>query len=242
MKPQLVLSNATSFFFGLEKLFKNAKKYGFKYVEIVPYRWTTPEEVKRLVNKYQIRVAGVHLPFIWQSLLKAIKNTPVIQEKISYPIVHYYLGAADDSPAAAIAKEFSEQPPYFVVHSNIATEMGSEKFKYLLESGFHVVIENVPEDRKLAKSGVFDHNHFIQARRRYYPNLDILEAYKQALPEVIHISYDHLLPAGLPNAREQNELKQLLKIHQPRYIVMETNPLVSIKKGRLLLEKILHPR
>ena len=235
---ELVLSNATTFFSGsLEKLFKTAKKYGFRYVEIVPYRWTAPAEVRRLVIKYQVQVAGVLLPVVWQSVFKAIESTPVIEEKIAYPIVQFYLGNAVDSPAVAIAQEFSEQRPYFVIHSNIAAEMGLEKFQNL-QSQFHVVIENIPNDPQLIKNGVFDHNHFIRSRLEF-PSLDIFETYRQAQPEVIHISYDNFLPAGLPNQKQQEELKQLLKIHQPRYITIETNPLVSIRKAKRLLDQIL---
>ena len=102
-----------------------------------------------------------------------------------------------------------------------------------------MVIENIPDDPQLAKNGVFDHNHFIQARQRYYPHLNIFEAYRQAQPEVIHISYDNLLPAGLPNQKQQEELKELLKIHQPQYITIETNPLVSIRKAKQLLDQII---
>ena len=65
-KPELVLSNTTTFFTGrMESLFKKAKKYGFKYLEIVPYRWTTPEEILALEKKYQIQVAGIHMPLWW---------------------------------------------------------------------------------------------------------------------------------------------------------------------------------
>ena len=209
-------------------------------MEIAPYRWTRPDQVRHLVNKYQVHLAGIHLPFVWQSMFKAMGSTPVIQEKIAYPLIQFYLGNVVNSPAVAIAQEFSKERPYFLIHSNIASEMGPDKFQ-ALQSQYHVAIENIPEDRHLSTHGVFDHNHFIHSRQRYFPNLDIFEAYKQARPEVIHISYDNLLPASLPNVQQQEELKQLLKIHQPKYITIETNPLISIKKGKLLLEKILHP-
>ena len=73
MRPELVLSNTTTFFSGrLENVFKKAKKHGFKYLEILPYRWTNPAEVLNLEKKYQIQVVGIHLPQWWSGSLRQI--------------------------------------------------------------------------------------------------------------------------------------------------------------------------
>ena len=52
-KTELVLSNTTTFFGGnIEAIFKKAVKHGFKYIELVPYRWVTPEQVIGLEKEY----------------------------------------------------------------------------------------------------------------------------------------------------------------------------------------------
>ncbi len=239
--PELVLSNATTFFSGnLEKLFKKAKRLGFKYVEIAPYRWTRPEQILDLQKKYAITVAGIHLPFTsWgQSIWQELKHRKGLWNKFFIIIFRFYLGNVAKNPAIQIAEQLSATKPYFLIHSDVVSEIGPKITE--LRKRFHVVIENIPGDHTLTSGGVFDHNHFILSRRQY-PKLNIMELYKQARPEIIHISYDNPIPASFPNAREQEELKQLLKIHQPRYITIETNPLTNVKKGKLLLEKILHP-
>lgn len=237
----LVLSNATSFFSGnLEKLFKNAHKYGFKYVEIAPYRWSKPRQIIDLQKQYGVIVAGIHLPMTsWQNTFREeLKKKKGLWIKFTTMLLRFYMGNSTENPGIKIAEDLADTKPYFLIHSDIAEQIGGNLAE--LEKKFHVVIENIPENPNLIKGGVFDHNHFIQSRK-LFPSLDIFEAYKQAGPEVIHISYDKgLLPAFLPNDKEQTELKQLLKIYQPKYITIETNPLVSIKKGKLLLEKILN--
>lgn len=233
----LVLSNTTSFFSGnLEALFRNAKKYGFRYVEIIPYRWTRPEQILKWQEKYGVTVAGVHLPTAsWdRSAWQEFRQARGLWGKFWTLVLRVYLGNAQASPGLKIASALGS--PYVLIHQDVAQQM-LEKFTEVTRD-FHVVIENIPSQPVLAPRGVFDHGHFNESRRAD-PSLDIYESYRQAQPEVIHISYNSRFVHLLPGPQEQEELKRLLKLHQPRYVTIETNPLVSIRKGKNLLSTIL---
>jgi len=238
---ELVLSNTTTFFLGkIENLFRKAKKYGFRYVEIVPYRWITPEQILKLQKKYAVQVAGIHLPVIWNG----------IDWRFWGLVFQAYLGPAINSPGLTLAEALAKQNPYVLIHTNVVSEMGPEKFAELC-SRFQVAVENVVYDPFLPENlwnpakishprRVFDHGHLLQSKLAL-SGLDIKDIYRKAAPDVFHISYNSRLNHLLPNREEQAELRTLLAIHKPRYIVIETNPLVSVKKGKLLLEKILNP-
>ena len=239
-KPELVLSNTTTFFTGrMESLFKKAKKYGFKYLEIIPYRWTTPEEILALEKKYQIQVAGIHMPLWWNKPPLGIINS----------IFQFYLGAAANSPGLAIAKALAERKPYLLLHADLMDQMGNQV--RTLSEQFHVLAENVPYQKNAPRyywnpaaipsqfqTGlVFDPGHYKKSAL-IVPDLDILEAYRKTAPEVVHISYKDRQHT-LPNKGEREELRQMLSIHYPRYLVLETNPWVSVKKGKILLEELI---
>ncbi len=243
LKPELVLSNTTTFFSGnLEKVFRKAKKYGFKYLEIIPYRWTTPYEISSLEKKYNIQVAGIHMPLYWQGNPK-----PSVFDFI----FGLYLGGAAKSPGRAITESLSSRKPYLLLHVNVADEMG-DQFETTAKQ-FHVLLENIPYQKKCPQyywdpdalqskfkdqAGlVFDPGHYHQIPANV-AHLDILDLYRKISPEVIHISY-HSKFHLLPNQKEQVELKQILQIRRPQYIVIETNPWVSVKKGKKMLEEIL---
>ena len=254
MKPELVLSNTTSFFIGgMPALFRNARRYGFKYVEIVPYRWTTPQQIIDLANRYSVQVAGIHLPAIWDKpVMQQVRDKHELLDKFFTIVFHCYLGQAANNPATAIAHSLPQQP-YLLIHSNVAIEMES-KFEEL-SSRFHTVVENIPYkyesnpaywdpltiEKELRPRGmkalVFDPGHYDLSLA--HAKLGMIEAYQYSRPEVVHISYNSTWIHLLPNKKEQTELVSMLRIHQPRYIVIETNPLVSIKKGKALLEKII---
>ncbi len=258
-KPELVLSNTTSFFLGgMPALFRNAKKYGFKYVEIIPYRWTTPKQILDLAKKYDIQIAGIHMPTWWnQSMGQELRRREGILEKFFALIFNFYLSGAEKNPWRQIMRALAPQNPYLLIHTNVVYEMEGE-FDETAKT-FHVAIENIPfsshrqlefywnpvkinqemNARGLTTSNlVFDVGHFDQTRKKL-PSLDLLEIYRQISPEVIHISYNSRGIHLLPNKKEQEELKTLLQIHAPKYIVIETNPLVSIQKAKKLLEGII---
>lgn len=256
---ELVLSNTTSFFSGnIENLFKNARRYGFKYVEILPYRWVSPQQILKLEKQYGVETAGIHMPVWWNKTLWQHMARQKNFLNAFFPIFwQIYLGDAQHNPGLALASALSRRRPYVLFHTNVVEDMGA-KFDEIARR-FHTVIENIPyhrdhdeffwnpiavkkemERRGLTVGQVFDAGHFNQSRIDR-PDLNLEETYSTAKPEVIHISYNSESIHILPNEKEQAELKKLLAIHRPRYITLETNPLVSIQKGKLLLEKILHP-
>lgn len=250
MNTELVLSNTTTFFSGkIEKVFRKAKKYGFKYLEIIPYRWTKVEKILDLENHYAIKVVGVHLP------PGKPKN---FFEKILNLLWAVFLGPYYKNPGLALAQAFKSQNRdfYLLCHADVAYEMGP-KFDELTQR-FPVVIENIPGhpgnqefywnpvkiqkellEKKLSAGLVFDPEHFQMSQKIFSSSSSILETYYEIYPKVIHISYSNGGIHTLPNKKELEDLKQMLKIHPPRYIVLETNPLVSVKKGKEILEKII---
>ena len=263
-KPELVLSNTTTFFSGkVEAVFRKAKKYGFKFLEILPYRWTTPEQILTLTKKYDIRIAGIHMPEWWNMpLLQVAKHRDNILQKILMFVWNIYLGAGAKNSGLSIAEALSKKQqnssPYLLFHSNLVLEMG--KGFDVIANHFHAVIENLPYQKNLTpfhwdpiviqkdmqsrgiQAGiVFDHGHLLQTiEKQLKLKADILQTYRQTRPEIVHISYDSSgILHSLPNEVEQRELIQMLKIHTPRYIVIETNPLVNVGKAKKLLEKII---
>lgn len=252
-KPELVLSNATTFFSGrLENVFKKAKKHGFKYLEILPYRWTTPEEILALEKKYQIQVVGIHLPQWWSgSLRQIIKKQSKIYEQLLSLAGDLFVGSVVKNPSLKIAEILKKQNRdfYLLFHANLVWQARSEFLK--LTKQFAAAIENIPYHKKYplvywdplkikeaypAIQIAFDIGHFETV-----PNFasKLLETYAQIKPAIIHISYGNFPPHILPNQKQQAELKEMLQIHQPKYIVLETNPLVSVKRGKKFLEKII---
>lgn len=256
-KPELVLSNTTSFFLGrVETAFKNAKKYGFKYLEIIPYRWINPLKILDFEKTYGVEVAGIHMPVWWKkSLGEQITDQNTLLEKLFTLLWAFYLGPAATSPGMFLASILQAKKPYLLFHSNVIDEMDMELVNIV--ERFHVLIENIPYHpaipqfywdpvtikTSVAKHGlaaglVFDLGHFNQSREKL-PDLNLFDIYQKIIPEVIHISYNNQFIHTLPNKKLQEELKQLLKIHAPKYIVIETNPLVSIKKAKRMIDEIL---
>ncbi len=270
-RPELVLSNTATFFSGnIEAVFRKAKKYGFKYLEIVPYRWTKPGKIYELSHKYGVEVAGIHMPLWWKDSLKqAFPQRLGILEKIFTFIWELYLGPGIKNPGLKVAEVFvknRQNPiPYVLFHTDVVDEMGEYFDKLARET--NTVIENIPyengrprffwnplaileeiQKRRINSGLAFDPGH-MHLTLEHKPELNLLEIYKKTRPEIIHISYHNYGIHTLPNQKEQEELGQMLKFHQPKYIVIETNPLVSVKKGKKLLEKIInqslpatHPR
>ncbi|MDP3993734.1 MAG: hypothetical protein U1C57_01470 [Candidatus Doudnabacteria bacterium] len=236
---KLVLSNTTTFFSGrIESVFKKAKKNGFKYVEIIPYRWTTAQEVSNLEKKYGVQVAGIHMPQYW------LRNP---KSSIFNLVFGFYLGGAANSPGFAITKSLSNRRPYLLFHANVADEMGDKSRE--ISHQFHTLVENIPYRTNYPEnywnpvvskeSGfVFDPGHYKETPTDI-PHPDMLEVYEKTLPEVVHISYNTWFQHVLPDKKEQDELRRCFSIHRPRYLVLETNPLVSVKKGKAMLEKLI---
>ncbi|MDP3741378.1 MAG: hypothetical protein Q8R08_03585 [bacterium] len=239
-KSDLVLSNATTFFSGnIEKVFQKAKKYGFRFLEILPYRWTRTEEILNLEARYNIKVVGIHLP------PGKPKN---FLEKILNPFWVFYLGRAKQSPGWDIAQAFKRQKRdfYLLCHSDLIAELDNKLF-----SDLPIVIENIPyyggkypevlwDPIQILQTHpqtklVFDPGHFSSTPRA----AKLLQIYPVLQPEAIHIGYNNFPPHLLPNQKEREELKMMLEIHRPRYIVLETNPLVSVKKGKKILDALI---
>ena len=221
--PQLVLSSTATFFSGnIEAVFKKAKKYGFKYVEIIPYKWNTPEQILEFQKKYNVQIAGIHMP-------PQTANPSGFLEKIFSYIWKFYLGDTEKNPGTLIATALKKQNPYVLIHADVQNKFPQD---------LHIVIENVPYNQKLPITDckVFDHSHFKTA----YKSSNAVEAYKKILPEIIHIGYDYPpLFHILPHNKELNELKTMLKIYKPKYMVIETNPLISIKRAKEMFENLL---
>ncbi|MBI4050848.1 MAG: hypothetical protein HY396_02645 [Candidatus Doudnabacteria bacterium] len=252
MRPELVLSNTTTFFSGnIEAVFRKAKKYGFKYLEVVPYRWTKPVKIYELSRKYGIEIAGIHMP-------PASKKSGILEKLLAF-VWEFYLGSGSANPGLKLAEVFvktRQNPvPYLLFHADVVYEMGGNFDK--LAKKLNTVVENIPyqtnrpqffwnpiairqemRKRRLKVGLVFDPGHFHQTQEKI-PRLNLLETYQKTKPEIIHISYHDKGIHTLPNQKEQKELRQMLKLHKPQYIVIETNPLVSVKKGKEILEKII---
>lgn len=245
---QLVLSNTATFFGGnIEALFRKARKYGFQYLEVIPYRWNTPQQILNLERKYDLKVVGIHLPpNSWDdSLSKILSTKHGLWEKFFTSVWHFYLGKARISPALKIASAL-QNLSYVVVHANVMRDMGQE-FESLGKR-LPLLVENLPYESsypelfwnpaKLPCPSLFDPGHFLQTLQTK-TELHILEVYEQIKPRVIHISYNTHFHHLLPDLREQREFIEMLKIHRPEFVTIETNPLVNPGKGKRLLEKLI---
>ncbi len=264
-KPELVLSNTTTFFSGnIESVFRKAKKHGFKFLEILPYRWTTPEQILRLTKKYDIQIAGIHMPEWWNMpLLEVVKRKGGILQKILTFVWNIYLGAGVKNSGLKIAEAVGQNQqnysPYVLFHPNLVLEMG-DAFDPITKR-FHTVVENLPyhkndnvtdfhwnpvtiqrnmQKRGLATGIVLDAGHFMQTiERQPKLGLNIIQTYQQIRPEIVHISYNNGALHTLPNEKEQADLIQMLRIHSSRYIVIETNPLINAGSAKTLLDEII---
>lgn len=248
LMTEIALSNATTFFTGrLEAVFRKAKKHGLKYLEILPYRWTVPEQVLALQKKYGIEVAGLHLPQWWQKTYGQLcRERRGLLEKIINLVLQFYLGNAAQSPAWKILAALRPRRPYVLFHGDLVSQIEPTKFA-ALQKEHHAVIENVmpsptaprrhwdPREIKKIAPVVLDPAHFGALRP------DLPEISSQVRPEIIHIGYEHGFPFyhDLPNAAEQAVLRQILRLSPPRFLVLETYPWVSAKKGIKLLRKII---
>lgn len=70
---------------------------------------------------------------------------------------------------------------------------------------------------------------------------ELPDIYRQVLPNIVHIGYEHgfFFQHDLPNEKEFTALRHLLQIHSPRYLVLETYPWISVKKGKQVMEKLV---
>ena len=260
LKPELVLSNTTTFFSGnIERVFKKAKKHGFKYLEIIPYRWTNPANILSLERKYNIKVVGIHMPEQWkQSLWREIKQRKLLLEKLIPILFWFYLQKAPKNPGFELARILQEngRSPYLLFHSDLLPEIG--KSIKLIAQKFNLAIENAPHQNNLPSEAfdpviiretlkrlnknifVFDPAHYKETVKSI-PSLSLVQAYKRTKPDVLHIGYNDNLPFmhALPNNKSQKELVEMLRLHSPKYIVIETNPLVSVKKAKALIERLI---
>lgn len=255
---ELVLSSTTSFFRGnLKAAFQNARKFGFSYLEIIPYRWSNPQEILKLEKEYGVQVVGIHLTEWWRkSFWQAFRDCPDFWEKLFSPIWQFYLGNSVMSSSWQIAQSLRDRKPYLVLHANLLFEMGEPELRKL-SSEYRILAENLPfypqypksywdlnalkadmQQRGIVPGFVFDPGHFYQNRQKH-PELDIFQTYQNIKPEVIHISYNNFGFHNLPNRQEQTELSSLLRLHKPQYLVLETRPDISLAKSKRLMEKIL---
>jgi len=261
LKPKLVLSNTTTFFSGnIENVFKKAKKHGFNYLELLLYRWTDPESILALERKYNIEVAGIHMPEQWkQPLWHEIKQRKKLLEKLLPVLFWFYLEKAPKNPGFDLARILQEngRNPYLLFHSDLLPEIGKE-IKLIAEK-FNLAIENAPYQKNLPGEAfdpvviretlkrlnknifVFDPAHYKETVKST-PSLSLIQTHEKTKPDVLHIGYNDYLPFmhALPNSKSQKELVEMLRLHSPEYIVIETNPLVSVKKAKALLERLIN--
>lgn len=154
----------------------------------------------------------------------------------------FYLGPAKSSPGIHLAEtlmETKQNPvPYLLFHADLVEQVPPEE-QARLKNNFRLAIENVSRQPLKPPIMIFDPSHYLLSPHRH-PEKDIAEIYRQLEPEVLHVGFDYppLLHA-LPKPREQRLLLRMLKLWQPRYIVIETNPAVSVKKAKTLLEDIV---
>lgn len=260
-KPELVLSNTTAFFLGnLSATFRHAKRLGFKYLELVPYRWTTVRQVLSLEKQYGVKAVGIHMPEWWtaKGFRKALLTHPEFKERLFAILWEFYLGPGKTNPGLDLARQFLREKRkfYLLFHTDLALGMG-QAFEEIAKT-FPVAIENIPyhhsrtaflwDPREIRKTMrhkelqtrlAFDIGHFEQSIQTF-PQISMLETYAEIKPELIHISYNSSGIHTLPNPREQAELVQMLRRHAPQYIVIETNPFVDLRKGKQLLDKLIH--
>lgn len=232
-KPELVLSNTTTFFGGnIEAVFKKARRLGFKFLELLPYRWNTPEQIYNLSQEYGIRVAGIHLPPSWEKEGNGLFGK----------VWNFYLGPAKSNPGLALAEMLTEgkqtPAPYVLFHADLIEKVPGE-LRANFQNNFRLAIENVPGVPVKAPITIFDPSHYLLSPHRQQEK-DIVEIYRQLEPEAVHISFDYPPQLHtLPKIEEQKTLARMLKAHKPRYIVIETNPAVNVKKAKALISDIL---
>lgn len=233
VKPELVLSNTTTFFRGnIEAVFKKAKKHGFRFLELLPYRWNTPEQIYNLSREYGIEIAGIHMP-----PLREKEKTGFFDQ-----LWNFYLGSAEAGPGIPLAElliEAKQNPvPYVLFHADLIEKVPQQE-REKLQNNLRLAIENVPGKPLQAPLLVFDPSHYLRSPHRR-PEQDIAEIYRELAPEVLHISFDYPpLFHTLPKIAEQKALARMLKAHKPRYIVLETNPAVSVKRAKRLIGDLL---
>lgn len=231
VKPELVLSNTATFFSGnIEAIFKKARAAGFKLLELLPYRWNTPEQIYNLSREYELGIAGIHLPPSWDKEKTSMFNK----------LWDFYLGGAKTSPGLQLAQILNEdkQNPYVLLHADLADKIPPAEMA-ALQRDFRLGIENVPENALESPIMIFDPSHYLRSPHRH-PETDIAEIYRQLQPETVHISFDYPPQLHtLPRVEEQKALARMLKAHRPRYIVIETNPAVNVRKAKRLLSDII---
>lgn len=239
LTPKLVLSSTTTFFTGsMEAVFKKARQHGFRYLEILPYRWTTAAEILALEKKYGIQVAGIHLPLPWEKTFNPFNlaiNT----------ITAFYIGAGNLKPGFHIADALSARRPYLLFHSDLVWQ-DKKRFDEAKKT-YNAVIENLsekpampprlwdPEQISETSPMIFDPAHYGVGRH------DLLDKYRKIKPLGIHLAFDHGFPLyhDIPDARETGLVKQMLQIHTPEYLILECYPWTDIAKGKKIMDDLI---
>src|SRR3989344_604623 len=229
-----------------ERAFALAKELKFDGLEIFPYRWTNPAGIAELSARYQVPIAGVHVPFWWHTkpLRKVITSETLLREKVFACVWASIFGAGHlNCPAVKLLKEFPEA--YCLIHPDTFEQSLFERDHFLTKNRLTFLENERPKkgtrdwthDPFLIRSHVFplqpecyrlmfDPGHVLLAQEQgHIPKMSVSELYEQLRPEGLHLSFsgDGRLH-DLPTAEEWKGLAKQIKQHPPRFIVVETSP------------------
>jgi|SRR3989344_71483 len=229
-----------------ERAFALAKKLGFDGLELFPYRWTNPAAIAELSARYQVPVAGIHVPFWWhtKSLRKVIASETLLREKIFAGIWAGIFGAGHlNCPAVQLLKTFPAA--YCIIHPDTFEQALLERHFFLTKSR-PAFLENERPKKDTAdwthdpfriRSHIiplqpdryhlmFDPGHALLAQEQgCLPMMSVAELYEQLRPEGLHLSFSgNGRLHDLPTAEEWAELAEQIKRRPPRFVVVETSP------------------
>ncbi len=240
---ELLLSSTTTLPW-LEEAFRLAKSFHFDGLELMPYRWTTVNRVKRFSEIYQIPVKGVHLPFWWHTkpLWKVIASETEKREWVFATIWWFVFGSGHNNcPAVKLLKEFTGA--YCLIHPDTYGQSQYQDFMISRTLFFENERPKLQESaiaydpwkikKWLSEFNLFfdgqlmlDPGHIqIAQKTGILPRWQILSVYQDLRPEGLHLSFsdgDRL--HDLPTDEEWGQLVQAIKHAPPRYLVVETRP------------------
>jgi len=219
---ELILSNSCTGFKGvlnIEENYKVAQSLGLKGLELIPFKYTQPEKLLDLSEKYDIDIKGLHLPLWWEtkSLSKVLAAEVDIKEKAYQILWNVIIGPGKmNCSALKISEEFENA--YLLSHPDTYHQIpNSLKDNLLRKRNFFFENERakkiyfselregkdthdpysiknrlLPSIKLLGLKGklMFDPRHTqIAQNRELIPKKPLYEIWDELKPEGLHFSF-----------------------------------------------------
>jgi hypothetical protein len=253
-KQTKLLVSSAAVGLSLKKTYNVTEDLGVDGIELMPFRGTTINRVKKYSEKHNKPVFGLHFPFWWEpkNLRQVCEGESSIREKLFNMFINKPLIGAGHENCRSIkmAKEFKDA--YLLFHTDTYKQMPQELLTELI-SGRDIFFENeraklnegdwlynpylikdeiIPEltEKGINANLMFDSRHYqishLEGKMKDRPK-DLGQVWAELMPHGMHFSYisdEGSFKTRLPAPEVWDSMKDPIKTYPPQIVVLEIGP------------------